>query len=213
MIVCLDVGEVLVDETRVWSVWSQVLGVSPFELQATIGARLATGGTHLDALTDVDPDWRDRRGAFELALGGLQARDLYPDALPSIRRLQRAGVRVAVCGNQPVSRRAELLAAGVRVDPLLTSDDLGAEKPDPAFFHSVLDALGGPEPADVWYVGDRPDNDVGPALAAGLRSVWLRRGPWARLVPAGGSDADLIVDGLGDLVDLLLDRDRPDRET
>lgn len=208
MIVCLDVGEVLVDETRVWSVWGQVLGVSPFELHAAIGARLATGGTHLDALGDVDPDWRDRRGAFERALGGLQPRDLYPDALPSIRRLQRAGVRVAVCGNQPVSRRAELLAAGVRADPLLTSDDLGAEKPDQAFFQGVLDALGEPEPGDVWYVGDRPDNDVGPALEAGLHSVWLRRGPWARIVPAGGSDADLIVDDLAGLVDVLLDRGR-----
>lgn len=208
MIVCFDVGEVLVDETRVWSVWGRVLGVSPFELQATIGARLATGGTHLDALADVDPDWRDRRGAFERALGGLQARDLYPDALTNIRRLQRAGVRVAVCGNQPVSRRAELLAAGVRADPVLTSDDLGAEKPDPAFFHGLLDALDGPEPGNVWYVGDRPDNDVGPALAAGLRSVWLRRGPWARIVPAGGSDADLIVDDLADLAEALLDRER-----
>lgn len=206
MIVCFDVGEVLVDETRVWSVWAQVLGVSPFELQATIGARLATGGTHLDALADVHPGWQDRRGAFEQALGGLQARDLYPDALPSMRRLQRAGVRTAVCGNQPVSRRAELLAAGVRADPLLTSDDLGAQKPDQAFFRAVLDALDVPDPADVWYVGDRPDNDVGPALAVGLRSAWLRRGPWARLAPAGGSDADLIVDDLGGLVDTLLDR-------
>lgn len=204
MIVCFDIGEVLIDETRVWSTWAEVLGVSPFELQATIGARLATDGTHLDALGDVDPDWRARRGDFERALGGLQPRDLYPDALTSIRRLQWAGVRVAVCGNQPASRRAELLAAGVPADPLLTSDDLGARKPDPAFFRAVLGALGDPEAAEVWYVGDRPDNDVGPAIAAGLRSAWLRRGPWARLRPTGGADADLIVDDLRHLVDALL---------
>jgi FMN phosphatase YigB (HAD superfamily) len=27
-------------------------------------------------------------------------------------------------------------------------------------------------------VGDRVDNDVVPALRAGMRAVWLRRGPW-----------------------------------
>lgn len=207
MIVCFDVGEVLVDETRVWTVWAQVLGVSPFTLQAAIGGRLATGGTHLDALDDIDPGWRTARGRFERALGGLQARDLYPDALPAIRRLGGAGVRVAVCGNQPRSRRADLLAAGVRADPLLTSEDLGADKPDPAFFRALLSVLDDPEPADVWYVGDRPDNDVVPAAAAGLRTVWLRRGPWARLLaPPGGLDPDLTVEGLDALVDAVLDR-------
>lgn len=210
MIVCFDVGEVLIDETRVWATWAQVLGVSPFTLQAAIGARLTTDGTHLDALGDVDPRWRDARGEFERALGGLQTRDLYPDALPAIRRLQGAGVRVAVCGNQPRSRRAELLAAGVTADPLLTSEDLGAEKPDPAFFRELLAVLDDPEPADVWYVGDRPDNDLAPAAAAGLRTVWLRRGPWALLLPVPeGLRPDLEVSDLDTLVDALVDRSAP----
>ncbi len=207
MIVCFDIGEVLVDETRVWTTWAQVLEVSPFTLQALIGARLATGGTHLDALADVDPDWRRARGDFERALGGLQARDLYPDALRAIRRLRGAGVRVAVCGNQPRSRRDELRAAGVSADPLLTSADLGAEKPDPAFFRELLAVLDDPEPADVWYVGDRPDNDLVPAAAAGLRTAWLQRGPWARLLPIPeGLRPDLAVDDLDALVDAVADR-------
>lgn len=208
MIVCFDVGEVLIDETRVWSIWARVLGVSPFTLQATIGARLSEGGSHLDALADVDPSWESRRAAFERALGGLQERDLYPDVLPTLRRLRDAGTRVAVCGNQPAARRADLLATGVRADPVLTSADLGAEKPDPAFFRALLDVLGDPDPAEVWYVGDRVDNDLAPAAEVGLRTAWVRRGPWARLLPAVRAGhapaADVTVDDLGALVDALI---------
>jgi len=35
--VVLDVGEVLVDETRVWATWAAVLGVPAFTLMAAIG--------------------------------------------------------------------------------------------------------------------------------------------------------------------------------
>jgi FMN phosphatase YigB (HAD superfamily) len=34
---------------------------------------------------------------------------------------------------------------------------------------------------EVAYVGDRVDNDVEPALAAGMTAVHVRRGPWGYL--------------------------------
>jgi FMN phosphatase YigB (HAD superfamily) len=39
----------------------------------------------------------------------------------------------------------------------------------------------------IAYVGDRADNDVGPAIAAGMVGVHIRRGPWGHLQepPAG----------------------------
>ena len=36
-------------------------------------------------------------------------------------------------------------------------------------------------PGEVAYVGDRVDNDVLPAAAAGLVAIHVRRGPWGRL--------------------------------
>ncbi len=33
----------------------------------------------------------------------------------------------------------------------------------------------------IAYVGDRADNDVGPAIAAGMVGVHIRRGPWGHL--------------------------------
>ena len=63
----------------------------------------------------------------------------------------------------------------------------------------VLDKLGDPDPHAVAYVGDRVDNDVRPARAAGLRAVWIRRGPWGVLQDDGGA-AHLTVASLDEFV-------------
>jgi FMN phosphatase YigB (HAD superfamily) len=36
-------------------------------------------------------------------------------------------------------------------------------------------------PAKIPSVGDRLDNDVGPAIAAGIAGVHIKRGPWDHL--------------------------------
>ena len=41
--VCLDVGETLIDETRIWSVWADVAGISRLTLMAALGATIAGG--------------------------------------------------------------------------------------------------------------------------------------------------------------------------
>jgi len=41
--VCLDVGETIIDETRVWETWADILGVTRFTFIAAIGAMLARG--------------------------------------------------------------------------------------------------------------------------------------------------------------------------
>ena len=54
------------------------------------------------------------------------------------------------------------------------------EKPAPEFFERIVGEAGC-APNEVAYVGDRVDNDVVPALAAGMVAVHLRRGPWGYL--------------------------------
>ena len=202
--VVFDVGEVLIDETRVWSTWAEVLGVSAFTLQAAIGAALLRGEQHPAGLDRVDPGWRAHTDEFERRLGGLRRDDLYPDALGALARLRAAGAVVAVAGNQPARRSAELAAAGVDVDLLVTSEELGADKPARAFFDAVVERLG-LEPSACLYVGDRHDNDIGPAAAAGLRTCWLRRGPWALLQPPGTVRPDLVADDLATVVAAVTD--------
>jgi HAD superfamily hydrolase (TIGR01549 family) len=198
--VCLDVGEVLIDETRIWSTWADVLGIPRFTLLGAIGGAVARGGDHRDAfaLLGVD-DWARREPQVQEAYGGFIAADLYPDALPSLAALRDAGLGVAVVGNQPAQRHDELLALGLDVDVLAMSDALGVEKPSPAFFARVLELCGDAAPGDVAYVGDRVDNDVLPAAAAGMAAVWLRRGPWGLLQTDDAGAAALVVSSLAEL--------------
>jgi len=53
-------------------------------------------------------------------------------------------------------------------------------KPAPEFFERVVDLAGVPAER-IAYVGDRVDNDVTPAIAAGMTGVHIRRGPWGYL--------------------------------
>jgi FMN phosphatase YigB (HAD superfamily) len=84
------------------------------------------------------------------------------------------------------------------------SEAIGVAKPDPAFFGRALELMGGPEPSSVAYVGDRVDNDVLPADAAGMRAVWIRRGPWGVIqrLPPDATPA-LVVDSLAELVERI----------
>lgn len=180
--VCLDVGETMIDETRIWSTWADVIGVPRLTLMAVLGAVIARGGEHHDAFASLGvPDWRPLNAAVNTAFGGFRTEDLYPDAPRIVGALEERGYRVAIIANQPSARGPELRALGVTAEVMAMSQDLGVSKPDPAFFAQALELMGSPDPAEVAYVGDRLDNDVRPAHDAGMRTVWIRRGPWAAI--------------------------------
>ena len=205
--VVLDVGEVLVDETRVFAVWADLLGVSAGTLAAVLGAAIVEGEDHGAAFAHVAPNvaWAEHEAEHEARYGGFAEADLYPDVRPALASIRDAGLRVVLAGNQPERRTAQLRALDLPVDDVVTSDELGAEKPSPAFFAAVLARLGDPDPVTVLYVGDRVDNDVLPALEAGMRVCWVRRGPWGQLQDLpDGVEADLSLEGLGELPELLV---------
>ena len=90
---------------------------------------------------------------------------------------------------------------GCPADVVASSASWGVEKPDPRFFERIVaeTALAAHE---IAYVGDRVDNDVRPAAAAGMMAVHLRRGPWGLLQEAAG-EAALVVDSLDGLAERL----------
>ena len=202
--VCLDVGETLIDETRVWSTWADVIGVTRLTFMAALGAMLARGRPFDEVFEFLGyPDRERYRPAVTAAYGGFEAGDLYPDALPSLAALRGAGYRLAIVANQPATRTAELRALGVEADVMAMSDELRVHKPAPAFFARALELLEAADPSAVAYVGDRLDNDVGPAAAAGMRPIWLRRGPWAAITDQQPPAGTLVVDSLGELVERI----------
>ena len=205
--VVLDVGETLVDETRVFRTWAEIFGLPEFTLMAVLGGSISNGETADDWRRFFDliehPDWQHSRPDFEARYGSLRADDLYPDALRAIDGLRSRGFRVAVTANQPARRHEELEAIGVRVEAMGMSDAMGVSKPDPAFFARTLELLGSPAPGEVAYVGDRVDNDVRPSARAGMRAVWIRRGPWGLLHTDPDGVAHLVVRTLDELVERI----------
>jgi HAD superfamily hydrolase (TIGR01549 family) len=202
--VCLDVGETLIDETRIWSLWADELGVPRLTFLAALGAVIARGGEHRDVFPIFGADdWELRLPAVERAYGGFTADDLYPDALRALAALRNGGYRLAIVANQPAARADELRAIGVDAEVMAMSDAMGVAKPDPAFFARTLEMMGEPEPSSVAYVGDRVDNDLIPSSAAGMRPVWIRRGPWGVIQRAPDGTASLVVESLDELVERI----------
>jgi len=204
--VVLDLGETLLDETREWTRWAQWLDVPPLTFFAELGAAIAERRPHTDALEHFRPglDLDDeRRRKTDAGLGWAPTvDDLYADALPTLAALHAAGFPVAVFANQPLT--AEALMAALPVDRFATSARWGVAKPDPAFFAQVAAELD-VDPATVAYVGDRVDNDVLPAKAAGMFAVHLVRGPWGHIQSRWpeAHEADVTIAGLADLVPAL----------
>jgi len=193
--VVFDVGETLVDESRAWGDRARAAGVTPFTLMAAIGAAIARGADHREA-------WRVLGVTPPPATPGIRPEDLYPDALECVRAVRAAGLVVGVAGNQPRGAEDALTAAGVEVDVLAASATWGVAKPARGFFDRVV-AETGVAPHEVLHVGDRLDNDIRPARAAGLRTAWLRRGPWAHLQEPDASAADVTLASLADLTRML----------
>ena len=205
-VIGFDVGEVLIDETRVWAVWAGVLGISPLTFAAVLGAAIVQGQDYEAVFPHVAPnvDWRDFVHEHERRYGGFTLEDVYPDVRLCLAELGELGFKVVIAGNQPARRTPQLRALDLPHDVLVTSAELGVEKPDPAFFEAVLREAEVDSPQDMLYVGDRVDYDIVPATALGLRTCWLRRGPWGYLqaLPEGVVP-DLSLEGLGELPLLL----------
>lgn len=101
--------------------------------------------------------------------------DTEPDAaaLDLVRRVRDAGTPVYLATNQqPVRGQWMLDTLGYQnhFDGLFASFQMGVAKPDPAYFHHIIDALG-IDPAHTLFIDDVTANVEG-ARAAGLQAAW-----------------------------------------
>lgn len=85
--------------------------------------------------------------------------------------------RIGVVTNNTAAEQVEKLRfLGLErvVDPLVTSEEVGAVKPAAELFRAALDR-GGAGPEDAVMVGDHWEADVVGARAAGIRAIWFNR--------------------------------------
>jgi HAD superfamily hydrolase (TIGR01509 family) len=188
-VVAFDVGETLVDETGMWERAADAAGVPRFTLMGVLGGLAARRDDHARV-------W-DILGV-ERPLVAWQPEELYPDALPCLGALRERGLRLVAAGNFRAEGEAMLRP---HVDVVGSAGRWGAAKPSPLFFERIV-TESGVTPAEIAYVGDRMDNDVEPAVAAGMVAVHIRRGPWGYL-QAGSARAHVRISSLLELPDAL----------
>jgi putative hydrolase of the HAD superfamily len=130
---------------------------------------------------------RDALATGQLA-GGLDGADLtetlldslrfrpYPEVPAALRALRGLGLRLVVASNWDSSLARTLASLGLldQLDGVVTSAQCGAPKPEPAVFEAAL-ALAGVGAGEALHVGDRLDEDVLGARAAGIEPVLLAR--------------------------------------
>ena len=204
-----DFGETLVSEERAWGAWADWLGATHQELFAAIGATIQARVQHVHALELLSPGFDLPTALAAREAAGLprneELYDLYPDAAAALARLRAAGLRVAVAGNQPLGAERSVASMMEPGELVATSAFWGTSKPAPEFFARVASELALP-PNEIAYVGDRIDNDILPAAAAGMFTVHLRRGPWGVIQAAWpeASQADASVSSLDEAATAIL---------
>ena len=179
--VVFDAGETLIDESRQWRMWADWLRLPVESFTAALHTVIQRGEHHHRVFEKLIPGFDLEAAREERRKAGIPdvfgATDLYPDVEPCLRKLRGRGLRIGIAGNQPAGFEGIIRASGLPVDFVASSSLWSVEKPSPAFFQKIMRELN--LPADeIAYVGDRLDNDVLPARAAGMIAVFIARGPW-----------------------------------
>ena len=104
---------------------------------------------------------------------------LLPGAEALCRALAPRCTLAIVTNGVALAQRARFEASPLRdvVPWLFISEEVGASKPDPAFFAPVLRALGEPDRARVLMVGDNLLTDIRGGINAGLDTAWFNPHP------------------------------------
>ena len=208
--VIFDLGETLIDERRMWREWANYLGVPEQDFLTAFDDTIARGEHHRRVFGRFRQRFDFEAARRERIENGtayaFRPEDLYPDAAPCLGMLRKLGYFTVIAGNQLREALDGLLALGLDADLATTSAHLGFEKPSPAFFDTLI-SLSGFRADEIAYVGDRVDNDVVPAQAAGMIGVFIERGPWGRIHAKRGDAAcaDIRVNTLME-ISLALER-------
>lgn len=133
----------------------------------------------------------------------------YPHAKLVLNRLLKDGYKLAVVSDAPrFEAWLRLVYLGLQhtFDLVLTFDDTGFRKPDPAPFRMALEQLGvAPDRAVV--IGDWKERDIVGGHAAGLHTVYARYGDqysqYADKRADDDTEPDFVVDDLLQLLDVL----------
>ncbi|MGT2799406.1 HAD family hydrolase [Streptococcus marmotae] len=128
---------------------------------------------------------------------------LYPDVIPTLNYLSQF-YHLGIIANQGRGLEERLEAFGIRhfFDIIVCSEEVGYKKPDRAIFDVALKQVATPAEECI-YIGDRMDNDILPAKAAGMRTIHLLQGMGPHDCPNTTLESDVTIQQLSELDKLL----------
>lgn len=191
-----DLGSTLIDETECERVriLNTVGGsdVTPEEFDA-LYRELCSG--NLDGYNRAREHFGLAKGAWPTEL-----ERLYP-GVPELLSSLSKQFSLGIIANQKsgLFDRLDELGIGKYFQVLAGSGDLGIAKPEPEIFLKALELVGC-VPSEAVMVGDRLDNDIIPAQALGMHTVWVRQG-YGALGDASILEMkpDMVIDGITEL--------------
>jgi HAD superfamily hydrolase (TIGR01549 family) len=99
-------------------------------------------------------------------------KDLHRDSL--LTKLKAKFKKIAVLTNETLRMQSLKLKSfdphGIFFDMILTSEEVGSEKPSSVFFQRALKILGA-QPEDCVMVGDSYDKDIAPCQPLGIAAI------------------------------------------
>ncbi len=150
------------------------------------------GDLELLKLYDLNPIWHTEKEV------------LYEDANICLERLHQK-YKIGIIANQKAGSEDRLAQYGVLkyIDLVIASAEEGVSKPDKRIFKIALERSGC-EPEQAIMIGDRIDNDIVPAKALGMKTIWIKQGFGQYWNIQGEEEvADLIVDNLTGIWSIL----------
>jgi FMN phosphatase YigB (HAD superfamily) len=98
----------------------------------------------------------------------------YPDGVTSVKRLQDAGIKIAVCSNVALPYASAIERLYPNLDGYAYSFSVGAIKPNIEIYRHAL-LLVSALPTEAWMVGDSKENDCDNPCKFGIKSFYLDR--------------------------------------
>lgn len=196
-----DVGSTLVDETEAYDhrVREMIAGTS-ITFKEFDDARIALARQGLDGNSAAIKH-------FGLTKTPWHSEDEVPysDAQSTLVALRDKGYKLGIIANQKLGAEERLEYWGLRqyLDVIAASAEIGYAKPDKEIFEKAFELAECTAEESV-MVGDRLDNDIVPAKAIGMKTVWVKNG-LAKYQSAGLGEgvADYQIGSLSELLLIL----------
>lgn len=131
---------------------------------------------------------------------------LYPEVKKCLKHLS-AKYKIGIIANQQLGTQERLEKMGIAkyISLVISSADEGIAKPNLQMFYFALERAECTAENAV-MIGDRIDNDIVPAKAVGMCTVWIKQGFGGMAVPRGEAEtADYIVNNIDEIHKIFME--------